>query len=145
MSKIAIICCGNVKNSANCPGVGCFKSFNDRTGMFANYPDEEIKMVGFSTCAGCPTIYGAEKILSKVKPLVELSQADTIHFSSCMTQLCPFVKKYKKVINDAYPNVKVVMGTDESTSLETMQIMLKELLIDNHYGITESFKKNKNM
>lgn len=145
MAKIAIISCGNVKNTANCPGVGCFKSFNHRTGMFAGYLNEEIQMVGFSTCAGCPTLYGAEKILSKVKPLIELSQADVIHFSSCMVQLCPFVQKYKKVIHDAYPKVKVVMGTDESTSLETMKIMLKDLLMDNNYGITEEFKKNKEL
>lgn len=143
MAKIAIISCNNIKNELSCPAVGCFKSFNNHEGMFERYKEnEEMQMVGFSTCDGCPTLYGFEKILIKVKPLVEISKADTIHFSSCMVQLCPFVQKYKNVINAAYPNVEVVMGTDENTSLETMKLMLKNVLTDNSHGITEEFKKN---
>ncbi|CQR72606.1 CGGC domain protein [Sporomusa ovata DSM 2662] len=142
MKKIAIMSCGNVKNELSCSAVGCFKSFNNRKGMFERYKeDQESQIVGFATCAGCPTLYALEKILKKVKPLVELSKADTIHFSSCMVKLCPFVKKYKSIINATYPHVEVVMGTDESTPLETMKIMLKNVLIDDSHGITEEFKK----
>jgi Predicted metal-binding protein len=143
MARIAIISCGNVKNEFSCPAVGCFKAFNNRKGMFERYKDDqESQIVGFSTCAGCPTLYAVEKILNKVKPLVELSKADTVHFSSCMVNLCPFVQKYKSVIHATYPHVDVVMGTDESTSLETMKIMLKHLLADNSHGITEEFKRH---
>ncbi|HBF37589.1 MAG TPA: CGGC domain-containing protein [Firmicutes bacterium] len=143
MARIAIMSCSNVKNEFSCPAVGCFKSFNDRKGMFECYKDDqESQIVGFSTCAGCPTLYAPEKILSKVKPLVEISKADTIHFSSCMVKLCPFVQKYKSVINATYPNVELVMGTDEATPLEAMKIMLKNLLTDNSHGITEEFKRN---
>lgn len=142
MARIAIMSCGNVKNEFSCPAVGCFRSFNDRKGMFERYKDDQqSQIVGFSTCAGCPTLYAPEKILHKVKPLVEICKADTIHFSSCMAKLCPFVKKYKSVINATYPNVEVVMGTDESTPLETMKIMIKDMFTDNNHGITEEFKK----
>jgi len=143
MTRIAIMSCSNVKNELSCAGAGCFKSLNDRVGMFERYKDDqELQIVGFSTCAGCPTLYAQEKILTKVKPLVEISKANTIHFSSCMVKLCPFVKKYKNVINAIYPKVEVVMGTDESTPLETMKIMLKNLLTDNSHGITEELKRN---
>ncbi|SDF30322.1 CGGC domain-containing protein [Sporomusa acidovorans] len=143
MARIAIISCGNVKNELSCAATGCFKSFNERKGMFACYGDDQkSQIVGFSTCAGCPTLYAMEKILTKVKPLVEISKADTIHFSSCMVKLCPFVQKYKSVINTMYPHVEVVMGTDESTPLATMKIMLKNLLTDNSHGIIEEFKRN---
>ncbi|WPC41603.1 CGGC domain-containing protein [Clostridium sp. JS66] len=143
MARIAIISCNNIKNELSCAAAGCFKSFNERKGMFERYKDnQESQIVGFSTCAGCPTLYAFEKILIKVKPLVEISKADTIHFSSCMVKLCPFVQKYKSVINETYPNVEVVMGTDESTPLETMKIMLKSILTDNSHGITEEFKRN---
>jgi predicted metal-binding protein len=144
MAKIAIVTCSNVKNELSCAATGCFKSFNNRKGMFERYKDySEIQIVGFSTCAGCPTLYAFEKILHKIKPLVEISKADTIHFSSCMVKLCPFVQKYKSAINTAYPDVDVVMGTDESTSLDMMKIMLKNLLVDDRYGITEELKKLK--
>ncbi len=143
MAKIAIISCANVKNELSCPAVGCFKAFNNRKGMFDRYKeDQELQIVGFSTCAGCPTLYAQEKILSKVKPLVELSKADIIHFSSCMVKLCPFAQKYKSIMNATYPDVEVVMGTDESTPLEMMKTMLKNVLTDNSHGITEEFKRN---
>ncbi len=143
MARIAIMSCNNVKNELSCAAAGCFKSFNEKKGMFERYnDDQESQIVGFGTCAGCPTLYAFEKILIKVKPLVEISKADTIHFSSCMVKLCPFVQKYKSVINEKYPHVEVVMGTDESTSLDTMKIMLKSILTNNSHGITEEFRKN---
>lgn len=143
MARIAIMSCNNVKNELSCAATGCFKSFNENKGMFERYKDDqESQIVGFSTCAGCPTLYAFEKILIKVKPLVEISKADIIHFSSCMVKLCPFVQKYKSVINETYPHVEVVMGTDESTSLDTMKIMLKSILTNNSYGITEEFRRN---
>jgi hypothetical protein len=56
----------------------------------------------------------------------------------------PICSKYKSVINTAYPAVDVVMGTDEATSLDMMKIMLKNLLVDDRYGITEELKKQAN-
>ncbi len=50
----------------------------------------------------------------KEKPLVEMGGAEKIHFSSCMTHLCPFINKYKTVISAKYPDVELVMGTDNA-------------------------------
>jgi len=36
---------------------------------------------------------------------------DAIHFSYCVTVLCPFTEKYTRVIREAYPEVNLVMGT----------------------------------
>jgi len=144
MAKIGIISCGNVKNELSCSAVGCFRSFNGREGQFKRYQDDkELQIVGFSTCAGCPTLLAPEKILLKVKPLVEMSQAEIIHFATCMVNLCPFVNKYKNVVNAKYPHVEVVMGTDEPSEarLEAVKGSIKKLLTQDQPDITEEFKK----
>lgn len=73
-----------------------------------------------------------EKIIKKIKPLVEVSKAEKIHFSSCMVKICPFVNKYKSAINAAYSDVEVVMGTDTVSDqhIEIMKTMFKKLLTD---------------
>jgi predicted metal-binding protein len=80
-------------------------------------------------------------ILKRVKPLIEFAKADKIHFSSCMAALCPFAKKYKQVIEEAYPNVEVVMGTDSKPGHphEMMKNIFHRLLTENKHGITEEF------
>jgi len=36
-----------------------------------------------------------------------------------MTALCPFLKKYKKIIKEKYPNVKLIEGTHETSITES--------------------------
>jgi hypothetical protein len=61
-----------------------------------------------------------------------MSNAEKIHFSTCMVKLCPFVNKYKKAINAAYPDVEVIMGTEAAPDqlLEVMINMVTKLLTD---------------
>jgi predicted metal-binding protein len=144
MVRVAILCCDNVKNELSCAATGCLGSFNEKKGMFERYKDDtEAQLVGFSTCAGCPTLIAPEKILKKIKPLVELSKVEKIHLSSCMVRLCPFVNKYKNVINAAYPDVEVIMGTDAAPDqpLETMKIIFKKLLTNPNPDISDEFLK----
>ena len=143
MTKIGILCCGNVANECNCALAGCLGCFNAKSAGFEQYKDTEISLAGITTCAGCPTIYAPEKILRKIKPLVELNKVDKIHLSSCMTKLCPFVKKFTKVINEAYPEIEVFEGTDTKpgTPLEAMPKIFHRLLTNTDNDITEEFKK----
>lgn len=144
MIRIAILCCDNIKNELNCAATGCLRSFNETKGMFEQYKEGmEAQLVGFSTCAGCPTLLAPEKIIKKIKPLVEISKAEKIHFSSCMVRICPFVNKYKSAINMVYPDVEVVMGTDAVSDqyVETMKIMFKKLLTDPSPDISEEYLK----
>ncbi|AKB80826.1 hypothetical protein MSBR3_0248 [Methanosarcina barkeri 3] len=84
-----------------------------------------------------------EKIIKKIKPLVEISKAEKIHLSSCMAKMCPFVNKYKSAINVAYPDVEVVMGTDAVSDqhIEIMKTMFKKLLTDPNPDISEEYLK----
>ncbi len=50
--KIAIIICDRY---GTCNGCKCFRSVINREGAFARYADEEeLTVVGYATCGGCP-------------------------------------------------------------------------------------------
>jgi predicted metal-binding protein len=139
--RIAILSCQNVKDDSNCVSEGCMRAFNTRTASFDRYQGEEVELVGHNTCAGCPTLYAYDKILRRVKPLVEFARADKIHFSSCMMKMCPFWQKYKQVIEEAYPQVEVIVGTDakQGDSLDAMADIFHRLLADTSGDITDEF------
>jgi predicted metal-binding protein len=139
---VAIITCGNVKNELGCPAIGCLAFLNAGKGAFSRY-DEGCELVGFTTCAGCPTEIAPDKILTKIKPLVELSQAEVIHMSTCMEKICPFVNKYKSVIANKYPDIELVMSTDQMSdeSLIKLAVALRKMLTEDQPDITEEYLK----
>ncbi len=81
-----------------CPGSGYFKMVRDKSGAFAGI-DEDIELIGFINCGGCP----AKKSVLRARELVKRG-ADTIAFSSCIQKgtpigyPCPFAKKMKEII-----------------------------------------------
>ncbi len=106
MRKIGIIICARYKD---CGGGKCFKSFRNREGAFSIYPkDEEIELVGYSTCGGCPggnVEYVPEEMIK--------NGADTIHLATGLVvgyPPCPYIADFKEFIEKKY-RVKVVVGT----------------------------------
>ena len=81
-----------------CPGSGCFNVVRNKAGAFAGI-DEDIEIIGFINCGGCP----AKKSVLRARELVKRG-ADTIAFSSCIQKgtpigyPCPFAKKMKELI-----------------------------------------------
>lgn len=51
MKKIAIIRC--LKTSASCAGAGCLRVFYDKEKAFAQYGEEELRLMAMWTCNGC--------------------------------------------------------------------------------------------
>jgi predicted metal-binding protein len=129
--------------------VVCLGDMRKRRGFFDRYQnDEKLDLIGIINCAGCPTIAAPEKILKKVKALAEY-RLDALHFSYCMTALCPFLKKYQSVINKVYPELEVVLGTHVAKNKIQFQNDVKELLCpsdsdvqDMNNIITGTFKKS---
>ena len=113
MARIGILTCSNATQDLGCSSVSCLADFRKRKGTFALYPEnEKLTLVGIINCPGCPTLTGPEKLLQRIRALSEF-KVDTIHFTYCMKALCPFMEKYKKGLEEAFPNIKIVVGTHE--------------------------------
>ena len=128
MARIGILTCSNCTQDTNCASVVCMGDMRKRRGFFERYKDEEkLDLIGIINCSGCPTLAAPEKILKRVKALAEY-RLDALHFSYCMTALCPFLKKYQSVIEKAYPDLEIILGTHIPRDKEQFQNDVKELL-----------------
>ncbi len=128
MARIGILTCSNCTQETNCASVVCLADMRKRTGFFERYPKEEpLDLVGMINCAGCPTLAAPEKILRRVRAVAEF-RLDALHFSFCMTVLCPFLAKYRKVINVEYPSLQIVEGTHKPMERSRFLEGVKELL-----------------
>jgi len=113
IEKIGIITCSNATNDMDCCAAPCLRDLENQVGTFERYKGREVKLVGLISCAGCPTKIYPEKIMRKVKTLVEFD-INVIHFSYCMVALCPFLDKYINVVKKKYPEIELVKGTHDS-------------------------------
>ncbi len=128
MARIGILTCSNCTQDANCASVVCLGDLRKRKGLFERYKNEEkLELIGIINCAGCPTIAAPEKILKRTRALTEY-RLDALHFSYCMTALCPFLKKYEKVIKDHNPGLTIVHGTHAPRDNKTFQEEMRKIL-----------------
>ncbi len=108
--KVGIIRCMQTEDM--CPGTTDFKSIRQKSGAFAGVT-EDIEIVGFTNCGGCP----GKKAALRAKMLVERG-ADTIAFASCIHRgtpiayPCPFAKKMTELVQRiAGPDVTILDHT----------------------------------
>nr|WP_292487677.1 CGGC domain-containing protein [Methanohalobium sp.] len=104
--KIAVVRCETV--SEVCPGVGCFKAFNNRDVYFRDY-NSGAEIMAFFTCGGC----SGRRVYRLVKSLKKQG-VDIVHLSSCMMNMdnypeCPHIESMKKTIKDN--GIEIVEGT----------------------------------
>ena len=96
MMKVGIIRC--MQTEDYCPGTTDFKFIREKKGAFEGI-EEDIDIIGFINCGGCP----AKKSVLRARELVKRG-ADTIVFASCIQRgnpigyPCPFAKKMKDLI-----------------------------------------------
>lgn len=112
MKKIGILTCSNTTKILDCLLSPCLRDLYDRKGEFARYKNIEIEVAGIISCPGCLGGLAPEAILSKAKSLVHYG-SEAIHLAYCMTFFCPYVRKYVKILEEAYPNVDIILGTHE--------------------------------
>lgn len=88
--KLGIIRC--MQTEDYCPGTADLKMVQERKGPFAGV--EELELVGFVSCGGCP----GKKAALRAKELVRRG-ADTIMLASCIQKgtpigyPCPFARQ----------------------------------------------------
>lgn len=128
MARIGILTCSNCTQDTNCASVVCLGDLRKRKGYFERYKDEKhLDLIGIINCCGCPTLAAPEKILKRVASLVRY-RIDALHFSFCLTALCPFAKKYQRVIQEHYPELEIVPGTHRPKDRNLFRREMKELL-----------------
>ena len=111
MARIGILTCANATQDLGCSSASCLSDYRKRKGTFAEYPSNQpLDLVGIINCPGCPTLTGPDKLLQRVRALTEF-RVDAIHFSYCMKALCPFKEKYQKALQEAFPNITIIIGT----------------------------------
>ncbi|HAS53304.1 MAG TPA: CGGC domain-containing protein, partial [Nitrospiraceae bacterium] len=70
---------------------------------------------------------GPEKLLQRVRALTEF-RIDAIHLTYCVKALCPFREKYKQALEEAFPKIRVVIGTHkERISADEFRERVKKL------------------
>ena len=79
--KVGIIRCAATEDY--CPGTTDFKMLRERRGVFEGV-EEDIELVGFTNCGGCP----GKRVPLRVRELVKRG-ADTIVFASCIKKGTP--------------------------------------------------------
>ncbi len=104
-TKIGIIICDRYRL---CAGGKCFRAAEKREGSFTRYQDQEIELVGYTSCGGCPggNIEYAPAEMKK-------NGATVIHFATGFLvgyPPCPFMEYFKEFIEAQY-GMEVVFGT----------------------------------
>lgn len=104
--KLGIIICDRYKS---CAGGKCFRSFQKREGAFDIYAqDEDIELVGYTTCGGCPggnIEYAPEEMKKNGAEVIHLATGFLVGYPPC-----PYLDHFKKFIPEKY-GIKVVVGT----------------------------------
>jgi predicted metal-binding protein len=105
MKKVGIIICDRYHT---CAGGKCFRSLRDREGAFARYADEEVELVGFTTCGGCPggnVEYAPEEMKKNGAEVVHLATGLVVGYPPC-----PRLDYFREFIPRKF-GMEVVVGT----------------------------------
>ncbi len=104
-NKIGIIICDRYRT---CGGGKCFKSIKNREGAFSRYKDQEVEVVGYTTCNGCPGV-NVEYVVDEMKA----NGAETIHLATGLIvgyPPCPNINYFHDYITTKY-GLEVIYGT----------------------------------
>jgi predicted metal-binding protein len=104
-TKIAIIICDRYRE---CAGGKCFRALTKREGAFAAYADQDVELVGYTTCGGCP---GGNVEYAPAE--MQKNGVDVIHFATGLLvgyPPCPYITQFRDFIEKKY-HIPVVPGT----------------------------------
>ena len=104
LKKVGIIICGRYQN---CGGGKCLKALREHEGGFSLH-SEEIELVGYSYCGGCPggnIEYAPQEMIKNGAEVIHLATGLVVGYPPC-----PRINYFKEFIENTY-NTKVVIGT----------------------------------
>ena len=105
-TKLGIIICDRYKS---CSGGKCFRALREREGAFDLYSkDEEVELVGYTPCGGCPggnIEYACEEMQKNGAEVVHLATGLVVGYPPC-----PYTDYFKRFLEEKFA-IKVVVGT----------------------------------
>lgn len=105
MTRVGIIICNRY---SACAGGKCLRSLRDRAGGFARYAGEDLELVGYTTCGGCPggnVEYAPEEMGHNGAEVIHLATGLVVGFPPC-----PHIDYFRKFIPRKF-GIPVVVGT----------------------------------
>ena len=84
------------------------RSLHQREGAFEIYQDQEVELVGFTTCGGCPggnIEYAPEEMKNNGAEVIHLATGLVVGYPPC-----PYISDFERFIPEKY-GLKVVVGT----------------------------------
>ena len=105
MTKIGIIICDRYRT---CAGGKCLRALRNREGAFSRYAGEEVELVGYTTCNGCPggnVEYAPAEMQKNGAQVIHLATGLVVGYPPC-----PWLDTFCEFIPAKY-QLEVVLGT----------------------------------
>ncbi|MFC1736370.1 CGGC domain-containing protein [Candidatus Hydrogenedentota bacterium] len=140
MVRIGILTCVNATQDLDCCSYLCLHDLNEGAGTFSVHEESGgTELVGIISCAGCPTSVAPEKILKRIHSLAETGLGG-IHIANCVMTLCPFLKLYRHLIEEHFPEIQLVLGTHGQSDVEAetaYQGLVREMLCQKKQSLAD--------
>lgn len=104
-TKIGIIICDRYNT---CAGGKCLRALRNREGAFSIYGRDEVELVGYTTCGGCPggnIEYAPEEMKKNGARVVHFATGFIVGYPPC-----PYIYHFRDFIKQRY-RIEVVLGT----------------------------------
>jgi predicted metal-binding protein len=105
MKKVGIIICNRYHT---CAGGKCLRALRNREGAFAPYTGQDVELVGFTTCGGCPggnVEYAPAEMKKNGAEIIHLATGLLVGYPPC-----PRLEAFRQFIPAKY-GLQVVIGT----------------------------------
>ena len=103
--KIGIIICDRYHT---CAGGKCFRSFHKREGAFDRYKGQDVELVAYTTCGGCPggnVEYAPAEMIKNGVSTIHLATGLVVGYPPC-----PRLDYFTRFIPEKY-GIEVIVGT----------------------------------
>jgi predicted metal-binding protein len=104
-TKIGIIICDRYHS---CAGGKCLRALRERAGAFDAYKGQEVELVGFTSCGGCPggnIEYAPEEMKKNGAEVIHLATGLVVGYPPC-----PRLEFFERMIPEKF-GLRVVVGT----------------------------------
>jgi len=105
MTKLGIIICDRYRS---CAGGKCLRSLHRREGAFARYEGQEVELVGYTSCGGCPggnVEYAPAEMAKNGAEVIHLATGLLVGYPPC-----PHLEDFQRFIPEKF-GIEVVLGT----------------------------------